>query len=236
MALTDARIVSADNTGGKIEQLSERVARIVREAIMMGEMSAPSYVRTEHLAAELGVSPTPVREALMILHAEGAVHWEPRKGYRVNPITSGDISDLFDVQAYIAGELAARAAGVMDAEELARIQGIQGELEAAAKGGEISRVDRLNHEIHRSINTASDSARMAAMLQQTVMYVPLGFFARIEGWAEASAHDHEPIFAALRSRDADAARSTMAEHIRHIGTLLVDHLNDHGAMQQRVAD
>src|SRR5690348_6013310 len=54
-------------------QLSEMVAAHVREAIMIGALRAPGYLRTEHLAAELGISATPVREALMILHSEGAV-------------------------------------------------------------------------------------------------------------------------------------------------------------------
>lgn len=56
---------------GDKQQLSEKVASYVREAIMVGELSAGSHIRTEHLAEELGVSATPVREALMILHSEG---------------------------------------------------------------------------------------------------------------------------------------------------------------------
>lgn len=205
-------------------QLSEMVAAHVREAIMIGELRAPGYIRTEHLAAELGISATPVREALMILHSEGAVRWEPRRGFRVLPITERDVTDLFDVQAYIAGELAARAATALDDAEIGRLQKIQARLEAAARDRDAERVDRLNHEVHRTINRSSGSSRMTSLLALTVHYVPLGFFGTIEGWAEASAHDHSAVFAALRARDADAARTAMAEHIRHIGRLLIAHL------------
>ncbi|WP_165959065.1 GntR family transcriptional regulator, partial [Actinomadura sp. KC345] len=205
-------------------QLSEMVASHVREAIMVGELRAPDYVRTEHLAAELGISATPVREALMILHSEGAVRWEPRRGFRVLPLTARDVADLFDVQAYIAGELAARAARALEDAEIEHLQEVQSRLEAAARERDAEQVDRLNHEIHRTINRSSGSSRMTSLLSLTVHYVPLGFFGSIEGWAEASAHDHSAVFDALRTRDPDAARTAMAAHIRNIGRLLTDHL------------
>lgn len=216
---------------GRHEQLSEMVARRVREAIMVGELVAPGYLRTEKLAADLGVSPTPVREALMILHAEGTVHWEPRKGYRITSITTQDVQDLFAVQAHIAGELAARAVAALGTEDLERLEGVQAELEHAAQAGEADLVDTLNHEIHRTINAASGSHRMALLLQQTVQYVPRGFFGRIDGWADASSHEHGAIFAALRAGDPEAARSAMAEHIEHIGQLLLTHLRSRGTLQ-----
>ncbi len=230
MSVAGVRYGAGQVQPGRHEQLSEFVARHVREAIMVGELTAPSYIRTERLAADLGVSPTPVREALMILQAEGAVQWEPRKGYRVNHISKGDVRDLFEVQAYLAGELAARATHALMAEDVDRLEGIQRQLEGAALSGDIAQVDRLNHEIHRKINTASNSFRMTRLLRQTVQYVPLGFFNRIEGWADASAHDHAPIFTSLRARDPDAAREAMAEHMRHVGRLLLDHLLTQGTL------
>lgn len=213
-------------------QLSEMVAAHVREAIMIGALRAPGYLRTEHLAAELGISATPVREALMILHSEGAVRWEPRRGFRVLPLTERDVDDLFEVQAHIAGELAARAATALESAGIERLEQVQARLEAAARDRDADLVDRLNHEIHRTINRSSGSSRLTTLLALTVHYVPLGFFGRIEGWAEASAHDHSAVFAALRARDAEAARTAMAGHIRHIGRLLVDHLRAEGVLAE----
>ena len=211
-------------------QLSEKVAAYVREAIMLGELQAHQFIRTERLAEDLGVSATPVREALMILHSEGSVRWAPRRGFRVVPMTARDVHDLFDVQAYIAGELAARAVDALDADEIKRLEGVQADLEQAARAGDTDLVDSLNHEIHRTINKASDAARMGMLLNLTVHYVPLHSFGKIEGWAEASAHDHSDIFDALNNRDREAARTSMVEHIHHIGRLLVDHLEQHGVL------
>ena len=213
------------------EQLSAKVAAYVREGIMVGEFKAGEFVRTERLAETLGVSQTPVREGLMILGSEGAVSWEPRRGYRVVRVTRKDVDDLFVVQAFIAGELAARAATLLSEPELDELDEIQVRLEAAEGEGASDRVDELNFEIHRVINKASGSHRMATLLNQTVHYVPLRFFGVIEGWASASAHDHAPIFASLRARDPDGARRAMSSHIDHIGGLLTEHLERHGLLE-----
>jgi DNA-binding GntR family transcriptional regulator len=218
------------DSSGRHRQLSEKVANQIRESIMVGELK-PGFLRTERLAEDLGVSPTPVREALMILQAEGAVQWEPRRGFRLIPMTAQDVADLYEVQAYIAGELAARAAVSLSAEQVDRLESIQAELQEAARVGNVELVDNLNHEIHRTINTASGSVRMTTLLRQTVQYVPLGFFGRIDGWAGASAHDHSAIFTALRKRNKSAARKAMAEHIRHIGSLLLEHLKSQDVLQ-----
>jgi DNA-binding GntR family transcriptional regulator len=208
-------------------QLSEQVAARLREAVMVGDLRAPAYVRTERVAAELGVSATPVREALMILHSEGTVRWEPRRGFRVEPVTRADVVDLFQVQAQLAGELAARAAHALEPGEVERLRRVQAELEAAVDDAEA--VDALNHEIHRTINRAPGARRLAALLNTTVQYVPRHYFGRVQGWAQASAHDHGPVLAALGQADAEAARAAMTAHIAHIGELLVAHLTDRGA-------
>jgi DNA-binding GntR family transcriptional regulator len=209
---------------GANQQLSHRVAAWVRENIIVGTLPAGQFLRTESLAAQLRVSATPVREALMILQSEGAVRWEPRRGFRVASVSDQDVRDLFEVQAFIAGELAARAAKAMEPAAVEGLRGLQAQLEKAADAGDVAAVDTLNHEIHRRINKASGSSRLAALLNQTVQYVPLHFFGAIEGWAQASAHDHSPIFDALAAADARQARKAMSAHIAHIGELLEAHL------------
>jgi DNA-binding GntR family transcriptional regulator len=215
---------------GEPRQLSERVAAYLREAIMVGELPADQFVRTEHLAARLGVSATPVREALMILQSEGAVRWEPRRGFRVLPLDRGDVDDMFAVQAYVAGELAARAAVSLEAAEVARLRGVQDTLREAAAREELDRVGALNHEIHRTINRAAGSRRLAAMLNLFVHYVPRKYYGQVDGWVDATTHDHGAVLDALAAADPDAARRAMATHITHIGALLTAHLERTGVL------
>lgn len=213
----------SDQAGRGI-QLSERVAARVREAIMLGHLTPLEFVRTERLAAELGVSQTPVREALMALSSEGSVKWEPRRGFRVVPVTAQDIHDLFDVQAYAAGELAARAAANLTDADIETLDQFQRDLVAAEARGDADEVVRLNHQFHRRINNAARSVRLANLLRSTVQHVPLSSYGSIEGWAQSSVHDHTPILEAMRSRDPEAARTAMSRHIRNTGDQLVTYL------------
>ena len=215
------------NNSSKHAQLSEKVAMRVREAIMVGDYRSPDYIRTEQLAADLGVSPTPVREALMVLASEGSVKWEPRRGFRVVHLSAQDVRDLFQVQAYVAGELAARAVCNLTDEEIDKLEAIQKELKAHQKDGAFAEVDRLNHQVHRVINNSARSARLANLLRTTVQYVPLSSYGEITGWSAASAHDHGPILRAFKARDPEAAREAMTKHINHVGDLLVVHLKRH---------
>src|SRR5271155_6181273 len=98
-------------------QLSDEVAGHLRAAIMSGSLRAGTFIRLDETAAKLGVSATPVREALLKLRGEGMVQLEPHRGHVVLPLTRQDIDDIFWVQATIARELAASAARhITDAE------------------------------------------------------------------------------------------------------------------------
>lgn len=88
-------------------QLSDEVAGHLRAAIMSGTLRPGTFIRLDETAAELGVSVTPVREALLKLRGEGMVQLEPHRGHVVLPLTRQDIEDIFWLQATIAKELAA---------------------------------------------------------------------------------------------------------------------------------
>ena len=92
------------------EQLSDEVAARLRTDIMTGTLRPGTFIRLDETAAALGVSITPVREALRTLRGEGMVQLEPHRGHVVVPLTRGDIDDIFWLQATIAKELAATAA------------------------------------------------------------------------------------------------------------------------------
>src|SRR6478735_10081456 len=90
-------------------QLSDEVAGHLRAAIMSGSLRPGTFVRLDETAAQLGVSITPVREALLKLSGEGMVQLEPHRGHVVLPLTRQDIEDIFWLQATMARELAVSA-------------------------------------------------------------------------------------------------------------------------------
>ena len=97
--------------GRRRPQLADEVVQYVRALIMSGEVEQGSFLRLEKLAKNLGVSATPVREAMAALERDGFVRLEPRRGYVVSGFTRQDIADVFMVEAFAASELAARRRG-----------------------------------------------------------------------------------------------------------------------------
>jgi len=224
--------VTASESPGLLarRQLAEDVARIVRKRIFDGTYAAGTYVRLDQLAADLGVSVTPVREALFELKAEGLLAQQPHRGFVVLPLSGRDLTDVSNVQAYIGGELAARAAANITDEQLEALCRIQSELEQAYAAGDDERAVRLNHEFHRAINVAADSPKLAQLMSQITRYAPESVFPIIAGWPKQSNAHHRRLLAALKKRDENAAREAMSEHLAAGAGPLIEHLTARGVV------
>jgi DNA-binding GntR family transcriptional regulator len=212
-------------------QLAEDVARFVRKRIFDGTYAAGQYIRLDQLAAELGISVTPVREALFELRAEGLLAQQPRRGFVVLPVTGRDLTDVSNVQAHIGGELAARAAIKISDEQLRELEKIQSELEDAYASDDEERAVRLNHEFHRAINVAADSPKLAQLMSQITRYAPESVFPTIAGWPDQSIEHHRRVLAALERHDENLARTAMSEHLTAGATPLIEHLTLRGVVQ-----
>lgn len=211
-------------------QLSDDVARYVRRRIFQNAYSAGEYLRLDQLAAQLGISVTPVREALLNLRAEGLLVQQPRRGFMVLPVTRRDIADVSNVQAFIGGELAARAAENISEEQLAELRTIQAELEDAYARTDHERVVRLNHEFHRAINVAADSPKLTQFMSGITRYAPESVFPTVAGWPEQSIKDHRRIVATIAKRDPQRARIAMSEHFTVGVEPLTEHLVEMGVI------
>lgn len=211
-------------------QLSDDVARLIRTRIFDGIYVAGSYVRLDQLAAELGISVTPVREALFALRAEGLIAQQPHRGFVVLPVTRRDVADVAHVQGYVGGELAARAAVNITDDQLRELKQIQAELEEAYAGAENDRTVRLNHEFHRAINVAAASPKLAQLMSQITRYAPESVFPAIEGWPEQSMKDHRRILSALKKHDGELARAAMSQHLAAGAVPLIEHLTARGVV------
>jgi DNA-binding GntR family transcriptional regulator len=211
-------------------QLAEDVARYVRKRIFDGTYAAGQYIRLDQLAVELGVSVTPVREALFVLSAEGLLSQQPRRGFVVVAVTGRDLTDVASVQAHIGGELAARAAVNITDEQLRELEKIQTELEEAYASDDDDSAVRLNHEFHKAINVAADSPKLAQLMSQITRYAPESVFPTISGWPDQSIQHHRRLLAALETHDENLARTAMSEHLAAGATPLIDHLTQRGVV------
>lgn len=213
-------------------QLSDEVAAHVRELIMSGRVRPGEFLRLDQLAADLGVSVTPVREALAALRGEDMVELEPSRGYVVAPLSREDIEDLFGLQAQLAGEVAARAAVRTTREVLDELDAAQKALAAALRSVDTAEVERLEYEFHRVLNRSAGARKLSWFLRSAARYLPQHFYSSDPGWRRSVRRDHAAILEALRAGDAEAARTAMEQHVTEGGHRLLAHLEEIGMWEQ----
>lgn len=196
---------------------SDHAYRLIRAQILSGERAGGDWLREGDLAESIGVSRTPVREALRRLTAEGLVSYERNRGVQVAAWTAEDLDEIFSLRSVLepwACRLAATSASV-DLEELDRLAH---EMDAAAAGAvaDVDRITELNNRFHRLILEGSNNRRLGSVVS-SVVQVPLVWQTfshyRDTDLRRSLAHHHE-LVAALTAADADWAESVMRSHVR----------------------
>jgi DNA-binding GntR family transcriptional regulator len=185
------------------EQLSDEVTARLRADIMTGTLRPGTFIRLDETAAQLGVSITPVREALRTLRGEGMVHLEPHRGHVVVPLSRGDIEDIFWLQATIARELAATAAERITDAEIDELERLNDALAVAVEQREPDEVVAAEFAFHRAFNRATGRIKLAWFLLHVARYLPGQLYASDAKWGVAAVARHHELIAALRSHDVD---------------------------------
>lgn len=210
------------------EQLSDEVAARLRAEIMTGALRPDTFIRLDETAARLGVSITPVREALRTLRGEGMVELEPHRGHRVVPLTRTDIEDIFWLQSTIAAELAATATERItdhDIDELARLND---RLAAAVQRRDPDEIARAELAFHWTFNQSSGRVKLAWFLLHTARYLPPQVFATDQGWGAGAVAGHTKLIDALRRRDANSVVMLTKSHFTDAASRLIAWLDQAG--------
>ena len=210
------------------QQLSEQIAARLREEVMSGDLRPGDFIRVESLAQRLGVSITPVREALLLLNGEDVVRLIPRRGFVVAPLSRVDVEDLFQLQSQLAGQLVARAVRSMSPETLSALKALNAQLELAVEQGAADQIESLEYLFHRTINVSADSRKLAYVLRSASGYLPRRFFTADAHWRRAVKEDHAVILQAIETGDPEAAQRAMEAHVLDGQQRLIGHLDEIG--------
>jgi DNA-binding GntR family transcriptional regulator len=171
---------------------------------MSGNLPPGTFVRLDETAAELGVSITPVREALLKLRGEGMVQLEPHRGHVVLPLTRQDIDDIFWLQATIAREVAVAATDHITEAEIEELDSINESLAAAVATGDAETTASIEFAFHRVFNQASQRIKLAWFLLNAARYMPVLLYAVDPEWGAAAVENHRQLIDGLRRRDPAA--------------------------------
>ncbi len=215
------------HSGGPLtKNASVAATEVIRQAILDGRLPPGRRLKEEELAHELGISRTPVREALLMLQAEGLVDAAPNRGATVRSHSVEDLTDLYQLRALLEGYAARRATAGLSDEAIAGLRESSNRFQAlVGDGAEMPVLVKENLLFHQTILEGAGSARLVAMVRQ-VIELPLVYRSYI--WysreqQQISAHYHSQITRALESRDAERAELVMKEHIFEARDLLLAH-------------
>jgi DNA-binding GntR family transcriptional regulator len=189
--------------------MSDEVAGHLRAAIMSGTLLPGTFIRLDETAAQLGVSITPVREALRTLRGEGMVLLEPHRGHVVAPLSPRDIEDIFWLQATIAKELVTAAAERITEEQIVELERLNEELATMVQTGDAEGIAAAEFGFHRSLNHTTGRIKLAWFLLHVARYMPPLIYAADPQWGAEAVDNHRRLIAALRRRDvAEVVRLT----------------------------
>lgn len=215
--------------------LSDAVYGAISHALRGGGYPAKSRLIESELAAALGVSRTPVRDALRRLESDGLVRSEPNRGYVVADLME-DVAHVFLIRERLEGLAAGMAAETITRPELEELDALQAEMEAllATSPTDIDRLVELNGELHRRITEASRSPRLITMIErlhpQYMSYQVLRLYTDEE--RRRSIREHREVLDALWQRDSTTAERVINRHLEHgMGVVLADmktNRNDRG--------
>ena len=221
---------------GKIptHSLADQARVMIRNAIFDGKIQPEERLTIERIAAELGISRTPVREALKLLEADGIIRMLPNRGAVVQRFDKDELVERYSLRALLEGhaaELACKARGPELATTLedncARMAAAIAELERidAAGGDDLDQIGRLlelNGAFHKAILAASGRNLVGRVLES--LHMPLAY--RLYQWRaparrQAVLDYHRAIAAAMRAGQARRARKLVEEHIEDVRDFLI---------------
>ncbi|MFE6752466.1 GntR family transcriptional regulator [Streptomyces sp. NPDC057684] len=205
---------------GEFEPESERVTRQLRDDILDGVRKPGSKLVERELAAQIGVSRVPVRDALRVLVAEGLVTPRPRTWAVVREFTPTDIADLNEVREALEVMTFRLAAQRGDRVGLGRLRSNLDEELAAARAGDAVRARRAAADFHETV-TSMAANELLSELEGTLRSRMRWLLGRHDDLL-AMAQEHEALYAAVADRDVARVEELVVEHLENSRRAIAD--------------
>lgn len=197
-----------------VRTLADQVYHAVRARILGGELAPGEFIREKELAA-MGVSRTPIREALGRLASEGFLERIPHRGFRVPEESVQELLQLYPMVAsldLLAGRLALER---FTPDDVSRLKEVNRQLDEARSRGDVRALIELNNRFHHVFSERSGNQRLCSLLDDLRLQL-----ARLELWyyshgerAQQSVHEHDQIIRAIETGDRERALSILENNM-----------------------
>lgn len=204
----------ADRSKSGPDTLAQHALDGLRRAIMAGELRHGERVLQEKIAARLGVSIAPLREALAVLEREGQVSYRPRRGYFVTELRMADLKEIYELRRILEERAARRTLPALGDAALERIALAARDCVEAAEAGDVAAGLKANRRFHFAVLESADLAHTIRLIRQlwdsTEAYRTIYYNSPEERLRSVEAHDR--ILEAISKRDADALVAALDAH------------------------
>ena len=216
------RKASAVGDGGYDLVRPSTLSALAKDAILIrivtGEFAAGQVYSAPALAAVLGVSATPVREALLELAGGGLVEAVPNKGYRIVDVTQDDLDEIFQIRLMLEVPAAAEVARLgTAADQLSRFRALANNIERHAEKGDVPGFLEADRKFHLGLLETLGNGRLTEIVSrlryQARLYGLAGLAER--GELKESAQEHGRLLDAISADDPGAAAAIMTHHLQH---------------------
>ncbi len=214
--------------------LREIVFETMREAIIKGQLKPAERLMEVQLAEEMGVSRTPVREAIRKLELEGFVVMVPRKGAYVAGISTRDITEVFEIRAALESVASGLAAERITEEELEELERLLVIVAECTKTGDVDKVIRVDTDFHDCLYKASRNNRLVQIISnlreqiQRARKISLASPGRLKDTLK----EHKKIVEAISERNVQLAHDLALEHIENAENSMLEAMEKQGLAGQ----
>lgn len=203
----------------------DQLVGLLREAILSGEIAPGEKLVQEEIAARYKVSPTPVREAIQQLVAEGVLSQSPYRGVRVVEVNLADAREIYLIRGAVEALATRCAVPNLRLADVAVLKALQNEIEQfATQSGTPDRLIRCNYDFHMTIYRRAEMPQLEQIIRSLWLKSPWDTLFVIPGRAECVVGEHQRILAAIEAHDAESAGAAMGDHIEQGRQMLESYL------------
>ncbi|MEU5980504.1 GntR family transcriptional regulator [Streptomyces sp. NPDC047315] len=203
------------------ENLRDQVANALRAALIAGELRPGVIYSAPALAADFGVSPTPVREAMLDLAREGMVEAVRNKGFRVTEMTEADLDEYTEIRALMEIPIVGRITRTASAEQLEALRPVAEDIVTAAREHDLIRYLEADRRFHLELLALAGNRHLVTVVDDLRKRSRLFGLTDLDhaGSLVDSAQEHVELLDVMLTGDADAAQDVMRRHLAHVRSL-----------------
>lgn len=196
------------------QNISEELVKYIKQQIISGELNPGDRIVETKLARELGVSQTPVREAIRHLHGEGIITIVPNKGPMVRTLDMKDVFEIYSVRSMLEGLAIRLATQNATDEQIAGLESFYEEMKQKLNDDSVASLLHDSSHIHRTIIEMAGHSRLLNMYQSISFQISLvNRLLGAKSTKQKEVDQHLELIEALKKKDPDSAEQTMRKHI-----------------------